>query len=248
LPLRLVPNEPALLMEGDDPILVVSDLHLGYERALEARGVHVPEQTRVLADRVKSIAHENGAKRLVILGDVKHDVKGSSLYTSLAIASFFREMEEFKEVYVIPGNHDGGLSPLLPPSVRVSGPGGLALELSDGRAGFFHGHAYPSAAVSKAKVLVCGHQHLILAREGKRQGIWVRLAFGPPPRERTLIVMPAFNSLLSGVPAADFTPKRWMPVLSSFLEGRHRAEVFLLDGSKLGSLDGLAGRLQVETD
>jgi hypothetical protein len=50
------------------------------------------------------------------------------------------------------------------------------------------------------------------------------------------------------VPAADFSPERWGPVLSSFLEGRHRAEVFLLDGTKLGSLDGLAGRLQVETD
>ena len=235
-------------MEEDGNLLVISDLHLGYERALEARGVHIPEQTGLLADRVKAIGQEYGAERLVILGDVKHDVKGSSLFTSIAVASFFREMERFKEVYVVPGNHDGGLYPLLPPRVRVAGAGGLALELADGRAGFFHGHAYPSAAVSRGRVLVCGHQHLILAREGRRQGIWVRLTFGPPSRERTLIVMPAFNTLLSGVPAADFSPERWGPVLSSFLEGRHRAEVFLLDGTKLGSLDGLAGRLQVETD
>jgi hypothetical protein len=157
-------------------------------------------------------------------------------------------MEEFEEVYVVPGNHDGGLSPILPPRVRVAGPGGLALEMADGRAGFFHGHAYPSPAVSKARLLVCGHQHLILAREGKRQGIWVRLTFGPASKERTLIVMPAFNPLLSGVTAADFSPDRWRPVLSSFLEGRHSADVFLLDGTKLGSLDGLASRLQVEAD
>jgi putative SbcD/Mre11-related phosphoesterase len=248
LPLRLVPNEPALLIEDDGGLLVISDLHLGYERALEARGIHVPEQTRLLAERVKAIGREFGVTRLVIIGDIKHDVKGSSLFTSLAVASFFREMEGFNELYVVPGNHDGGLAPLLPPRVRVAGAGGLALELADGRAGFFHGHAHPSAAVSRARVLVCGHQHLILARQGKRQGIWVRLAFGPPSNERTLIVMPAFNPLLSGVPAADFSPERWRPVLSSFLEGRHRAEVFLLDGSKLGSLDGLAGRLEVETD
>lgn len=157
-------------------------------------------------------------------------------------------MEVFKEVFVVPGNHDGGLASLLPPKVRLAGAGGLALETVDGRVGFFHGHAHPAASVAGARVLVSGHQHLILARQGTRQGIWVRLSMGTPPAERTLIVMPVFNPLLYGVPATRFTANRWRPVLKSLLEGKHMAEVFLLDGTKLGGLGELSGLLEVEVD
>ena len=249
MPLRLVSGEPALFVEGDRGVLAISDLHLGYERALEAKGVHVPEQTKKMTRRVLALREVTGAKRLVILGDIKHDIVGSSFYTAISVGSFFREIgPSFEEVLVVPGNHDGGLSPLLPPSVRLSGPGGLALETSDGKVGFFHGHAHPSKAVSNAKVLVSGHHHLILGGQGGRQGIWVRVTFDPPGHERTLIVMPAFNTLLTGVPASEFNPDRWKPILSELLPGDYRAEAFLMNGSKLGSLTDLAGRLLVDND
>jgi len=242
-----VTGQPALLV--DDGTLAISDLHLGFERALEARGVHVPEQTQLLLDRVKAIGEGNSARRLVILGDVKHDIRGASLYTSMSVASFFRGLEDaFDELYVIPGNHDGGLAPLLPAKVRLAGPGGMALQTTEGRVGFFHGHAHPAASVGRSKVLVTGHHHLILSRQGTRQGIWVRLTFGEAPAVQTLIVMPAFNPLLSGMPASEFTPKKWEPVVERFLKGSYEAEAFLLDGSKLGNLEELADRLLIESD
>lgn len=246
--IRILPGAPALLIEAREVCLVISDLHLGFERRLEAQGIHVPEQTSALLERAVSLGKEAGAKRLISIGDVKDELGRGSLYASKAVSDFFRAAARaFDRVDVVPGNHDGELGNLLPSYVRLVSVKGLVIRTGEGNVGLFHGHAYPSTAVATAGVLVTGHQHLILARKGERQAVWLQSTFGEAQRLRRLIVMPAFNPLLTGTPLGRVGMSRWNPVLSDFINPSS-TDVFLQDGTLLGKLETLKEILEVEVD
>src|ERR1700746_1202766 len=70
-----VADQPALLMEKDgERVLVVADLHLGWEVSLSHQGIHVPSQVPRLLDKLRKIIAETHPKVLILLGDVKHAV------------------------------------------------------------------------------------------------------------------------------------------------------------------------------
>jgi len=71
-----VHNERGLLMkdEENNDILIISDIHIGFEEELIADGIYVPNQTKDIVDRVKRITDEHSVKRIVINGDLKHRV------------------------------------------------------------------------------------------------------------------------------------------------------------------------------
>lgn len=241
--IKMVPGCPALVF-GSPTHLVISDLHLGYERKLEARGIFVPEQTSALQRKLEGLAASTKAKRLVVLGDVKDELAGPSPFSVLAVRSFFqRALRLFDRVEVVPGNHDGGLEAIVPAGVTVRGVRGLVSKDDGASVGLFHGHAHPSGFVSRCDVLVTGHQHFTLSRGKVRQGVWLKGTL--PSRERQVIVMPAFNDMLAGSPLGDATP--WNPVMAGLLKGA-KVEVFLQDGTLLGTMESLKEILEVEVD
>jgi hypothetical protein len=63
------------------------------------------------------------------------------------------------DIKVVLGNHDGNLEPLLPSSVQIVPPTGIALF----DAGFFHGNAWPTPELLQCRSLVIGHVHPIVA-------------------------------------------------------------------------------------
>ncbi|MBN2518761.1 MAG: phosphoesterase, partial [Candidatus Altiarchaeota archaeon] len=69
--MKFIPNRPAVLVGN---MLVVADLHNGIEYELHKKGVEVPSQTQAKLERLKSIIDETRPKRLVILGDLKHNI------------------------------------------------------------------------------------------------------------------------------------------------------------------------------
>jgi metallophosphoesterase superfamily enzyme len=74
--LRLVDNQPALLLGEDVRTLVVADLHLGFEEELRGKGIRVPLQSHRLVDELCALGRGTGARRLVVVGDFKHNVTG----------------------------------------------------------------------------------------------------------------------------------------------------------------------------
>jgi metallophosphoesterase superfamily enzyme len=56
--LRLVDNQPALLLGEDVRTLVVADLHLGFEEELRGKGIRVPLQSHRLVDELCALAVE----------------------------------------------------------------------------------------------------------------------------------------------------------------------------------------------
>ncbi|MFX1486557.1 MAG: metallophosphoesterase [Promethearchaeota archaeon] len=63
--------------------------------------------------------------------------------------------------------------------------------------------------------------------------------FGVMPKRPNLIILPAFNHLLGGLPLNLREPKLLGPILQADSEGVRNADAFLLDGSRLGKIKDL---------
>jgi uncharacterized protein len=158
---RPVADQPALLLENQtERVLVVADLHLGWEVSLSHQGIHVPSQVPRLLYRLRKIVDDVHPQQLILLGDVKHAVSKVELEEWKYVPEFFDGLVEIiPNVQVVPGNHDGNLEPLTPPSVKISTSEGISLWNS---VALFHGHAWPSPPLLGCRFLVMGHLHPVV--------------------------------------------------------------------------------------
>ncbi|MFQ6012793.1 MAG: metallophosphoesterase [Thermoplasmata archaeon] len=241
-----VPDRP-VLRAGDD--LVVADLHIGKEEELRREGFTLPSQTKRMGEEIASLLEAFRPERLVILGDLKHQIPRFTGLERRDVPRFFDLLEgSVSEVHLVQGNHDGNIAYLLPRWVTLHGPEGYRRD----DVGYVHGHAWPSPEVMEARTLLMGHNHPTLVfpdRLGPRtfERCWVRAPFvADHPRydrrPEDLVLVPAFNEF-SGGTAMNETGRRYLgPVLKSGMVGMDRAQVYLLNGAYLGRL----GEMMVE--
>src|SRR5438309_10631239 len=116
-------------MEKDgERVLVVADLHLGWEVSLSHQGIHVPSQVPRLLEKLRKIINDTHPQQLILLGDVKHAVAKAELEEWKYVPEFFEGLVEIiSDVHVVPGNLDGNLETLTPPSGKISSCDGIAL-------------------------------------------------------------------------------------------------------------------------
>jgi len=158
MPLR--PFPAMLIRRGPERVLVVADLHIGWEVALAQRGIHVPSQTPKILDRTLRLVNSCKPTSLIFLGDVKHTIAKAEMEEWRDVPDFFEALgKTISDIRVIPGNHDGNLEPLLPESVKILPHIGVAL----GDVGLFHGHAWPAPELLGCRSLVTGHAHPMIA-------------------------------------------------------------------------------------
>jgi len=239
-----------LLIEGLEPrekgqkILVIADLHIGLERELARKGIHVPDQLLKLQEHLFRIIKETGAKRVIILGDIKNEYVGTSWGDLADVPAFFSRLTERVTVTVVKGNHDGGIEAVLPRNVEVYEPEGFTLN------GFLftHGQAWPNKNGLGAKTLIMGHSHPAVEfwSSGARsvEHVWLRAPIDRKALEKkfktnvaleTAIIIPVFNHLAGGATFNGSGFKPLGPLLSKAMKWRE-SEVFLLDGTYLGRL------------
>jgi len=231
-----VHGHPALRI---DNIIVIADLHIGVESHLGSKGFHLPSRTSVMKDDLLKIADD--ATRLIVLGDVKDSVPGSTKQEYREIPDFFQAMlERFDIVDVIIGNHDTQIEDFLPKHVNVHPAFGLRI----GDVGLVHGHTWPSSDVMSCRTLITAHNHpTVMFRDGvgKRttEPCWFRAAFNDaesdyPEHPEEMIIIPSFNRLLGGSPVNVQEEKFLGPLMNSSMIDIDRAQIFLLDGICLG--------------
>src|SRR5256712_11063133 len=136
-----VADQPALLLEHNgERVLVIADLHLGWEVTLAHQGIHVPSQVPRLLEKLRKILAETHPKLLVLLGDVKHAVSKVELEEWKYVPEFFdRLVEIIPDVEVVPGINDGNLESLTPHIVKIHNSHGMVLCDS---VGSFNCHAW----------------------------------------------------------------------------------------------------------
>jgi uncharacterized protein len=273
----LMPHPAALIKTGKTQTLVIADPHLGWENALQEKGIHVPSQTPKLLEKLKVLLIEVKPDALLVLGDVKYTVVTSAPGEWHDIPEFFSEIGKYvSEIGVIRGNHDGNLESMLPENVKMFPASGLVV----GDVGLFHGHKWPSPSLLQCKTLIMGHLHpVVVFRDvaGFRitRQVWMKadcntdaLAkillqkhgvkiegsveetlqkhFGIKPQAKQIFMMPSFNDFLGGRPVNESRPRKEIesealigPVLRSEAVDVDGSEMYLLDGTFLGTLNQL---------
>jgi len=236
-------NAPLLLVEGAERILVAADLHLGLEYELWQGGVSIPSQTeKILAELLDFLAKIK-PDRLLLLGDIKHNVPRTSWQEKREIPEFLRELCARVLVEIVPGNHDSNLADMAPQGVRVRPSSGFVLD----GVGYFHGHTWPDEKVMRAKALVAGHLHPTirlpdpLGRSPSRP-VWARTRLMGQAvqehygfaRDGEIIIAPAFNILCGGLPLNEPVEEMRGPLLA--MADWEKARLYLQDGTNLGIL------------
>ncbi len=273
----LLPNAAVLVNTGKSKVLIITDTHIGWEKELEKKGIHVPSQTTKILSKLVKLLNEYEPDKLVILGDIKYSVASNEVGERRDIPNFFKTLQRYvSEVAVVRGNHDGNLETLLPEGVEFLGASGVKI----GDVGVFHGHKWPSPELLGCKSLIMGHLHpVVVFRDptGCRvtRQVWMKTTvnpeflaqfllgksgvkisgslettlqndFGVKLKTNTLLVMPSFNDFLGGRPinevysTGEAAAEGFIgPVLRSQAVNVEVAEVYLLDGTYLGTLSQL---------
>ena len=234
-----VPGEPALHLP-EERALVVADLHYGVEAELLRGGVWVPNRARQRTERLLALVSQVGAERLLLLGDVKHQVPHSSHQQKRDLQRMFATLQAAVQVEVVPGNHDGGLRELVPGSVRFHPVKGVVV----GNIGLHHGHAWPAPDVVACRQVVMGHNHPVIAFRDRVEKLhtaacWLRVPLVAGERYddvgEELVIMPAFGELagrtMNREPLTGFGP-----LLRNGYANLEAARVESLDGLDFGEL------------
>ncbi|MDF0590063.1 metallophosphoesterase [Candidatus Methanocrinis natronophilus] len=241
---RPIPNEPLLLVEGGERVLVAADLHIGIEHHLWLGGASVPSQTGKMLEGLAARVEEASPDRLLLLGDVKHNLPWTSFQEKSEVPRFLKCLSGAVKVEVVAGNHDVGLSDLAPQEVEIHPATGTVID----GAGYFHGHTWPDPKVFEAEVLVASHLHPAVRLadrigSGPPERAWLRAPLSSEGlseeygREITgpdVTIVPAYNPLCGGYPldSPSREERGALPRIVRLDEGR----VYLLDGTDLGRL------------
>ena len=275
----LLPHPAALIRTAKTKTLVIAAPHIGWENALQERGIHVPSQTPKLLTKLVALLQEHKPDALIVIGDVKYTVIKAELSEWHDIPDFFAQLQRHvADISIIRGNHDANLEPLLPETVKLLPATGTVI----GDIGLFHGHKWPSPMLLKCKTLLMGHVHpVVVFRDpsGFRitRQVWakaqvnttqlsmtilqqqkvkidrtpeatVKKHYSFKPQAANVFMMPSFNDFLGGRAlnqtrsGKEGQATMIGPLLRSGIVNMDNAEVYLLDGTYLGTLNHLRNK------
>ena len=239
---RIIPNTPALLAEGDRRILVVADLHLGFEAGLAANEIFTGKNTAALytAKEITELIKSQKCDSVLLLGDVKSSIKKISKSEWDIVPAFFKEICKKCNVMLVPGNHDSNIERLIPNDITMAGPSGIIEEDTL----FTHGHAMPSENFGHVDRIVMGHLHPTYFEKGSvlnGQRVWVSILaqkediFPSRSGEIEIIIMPSFNRYFFAT--HKVCSKSISPIIKRIK--KCRARITTLDGSIIGDESAL---------
>ncbi len=184
----------------EEKILVIADLHLGYEEMLNQQGILIPKhqfkETIQDLDRIFNYLKENRlqVKELVILGDLKHEFSSN-------LSQEWREVHELldylkektKKVIIIKGNHDNYLTNVVRDKAKIVD------YYVKNEIGFTHGDkSYLELLDKKIKILVLGHKHPAVTLEKSSKKERYKCFLAGKWENKEVIILPSFFPLVEG--------------------------------------------------
>ncbi len=271
--MEIIFDDRALVLRGETKVvLLLSDIHLGFEVELDERGVSFPPQHPQILERILQLKEKYSAQVLYIIGDVKHTISADSHFNWQIIPEFMEDLSSRIKTIVVPGNHDGNLEALLPRSVILTDVHGTIFQDGEDTVGLIHGHAWPSSEVLNTRIMVKGHNHPTLrnirrvaapeigrSERIRSSGVMpvilrsimnkncVRMNIGldaTDDAEGTLITLPSFNVLFGGVPINRPETELYGPLFENRCVNLLGSEVFSIQGIFLGTVEALRVRSQ----
>lgn len=217
----------------EERTVVVADLHIGYESALEAEGIHIPRiQTKTVIGSLNRLVDKYEPDRLVILGDLKHEFSRNLGQEMKDVRSVLDSVSDRTDIVLVKGNHDNYIENIVS---RIQVP--VVPQYRTGGVTLVHGHMSCSD-----RPLVMGHEHPSI-KIVDRVGAYLKLPCHVWLRNERILVLPAYSPLASGT---DMTGVHSGDCLSPILKecDVRSADIFacsdigLLPLGRLASLDG----------
>ena len=187
-------------------IMVIGDVHLGYEEAMVKRGVFMPrfqfKDTIARLEKIFLLLHALFNKKvnqkleaIVVNGDLKHDFGTISDQEWREILKFIDFLlEHTKQVILVKGNHDVKLAPIARKRGIV-----VVENIAINDKFICHGHEVPdSSEFENSKVVIVGNEHpAVSLRDGARSELYKCFIVGKW-KSKKMIVMPSFNQITIG--------------------------------------------------
>ncbi len=175
-----------------EKILILNDLHLGYEEALHRKGILVPKfQLEEIIKSLKSILKKVKPEKIIINGDLKHEF-GTVLRQEWKEVLQFLDfcLKSCPDVIIIQGNHDPLLK-FISEKRKVQVVRQYRMKDSI----VVHGD---ELITTNAKRIIIGHEHpAITLREGGKREKYKCFLKGKW-KGKEVIAVPSFNPLLEG--------------------------------------------------
>lgn len=182
-------------------ILVIGDLHIGYEESLVESGILLPEQqlTEVI-ESLKKIMEEietknQKVKKVIFLGDIKHffGYEQKEKANFQLVLDFLQEYVSEKDIVLIKGNHD----------TMDYSYGKMKDYYVDGDIAFVHGHvSFPEIYGNNIRTVVSGHLHpsvILEEKPGVKKENYKCFLEGVSGK-KTFLVLPSFLDFYEGTP------------------------------------------------
>jgi len=174
--------------------LIISDLHLGYEQALNSAGVMIPRfQYEKIIKRLKEIISQTDVSKIIVNGDLKHEFGKITRQEQKEIDDFISFLkDEFEEIILIKGNHDN-FTPF------IAGKNNLEVfDYSSVENNFIiHGDKIPLTSI-KEDTIIIGHEHPSLGLKSGERIERIKCFLKGKWQSKNIIVMPSFNFISEG--------------------------------------------------
>lgn len=184
-------------------ILIVGDVHLGYEEAMRRQGVFLPrfqfKDTIAHLEKIFSLLHPQLKGRkleaVVINGDLKHEfgvITDQEWREILKLIDFL--LGHSAQVVIVKGNHDVKLAPIARKRGIV-----VVEDIAINSKFVSHGHEVPgSSGFEKSRIVIVGDEHpAVSLRDGARSELYKCFLLGRW-KDKKLVVMPSFNQVTIG--------------------------------------------------
>ena len=179
--------------------LVISDIHIGYEEALNKQGVLVPRvQFDDIIRRMEKIfleLNDKNIEKIIINGDLKHEFGAISEQEWRNTLKFLDLLaKRCNEIILIKGNHDNILGPIAKKrNIKIAENvilGGVLIA---------HGDKLPQKELlNKISTIIIGHEHPAISLKESSKTETYKCFLKGKYKGKNLIVQPSFNPLAEG--------------------------------------------------
>ncbi|MDA4111196.1 MAG: metallophosphoesterase [Thaumarchaeota archaeon] len=226
--------------------IAISDLHIGFEEKFKASGINIKSNVDFMEAEIEEIVRTTHSENLVIAGDVKSGTERIFQSEWENVPRFLSRLAKVCQVSIVPGNHDGGISNLLPESVILGDINGILI--SDTLV--LHGHTRPLVKYSQCRRILMGHVHPVFQKRGsplsgkpvwaflkvRRKSIFREIVEVEEDATIEVVVIPSFNLDLAATGyafEAAQQERRLSPIVKE-LRSAEEAIVTTLSGEVIG--------------
>lgn len=207
-------GKSVLLEEGKERVVVIGDLHLGYEHTIHHAGIGVSFLKETCAELDALFAEIRSVRTCVLLGDVLHRFTQVGNEEWKGVRAVFSVIGKYvDELIVVRGNHDVSLTPLLTE---------FHLSLVDSWTwnGYCCAHGdrdLPALHVKGVHTWILGHGHpAYRLREGAKQELYKCFLRGRF-HQKEIVLVPSFFQGVIGTDVSRYAlPYPWEFPLETF--------------------------------